>query len=275
MEEKQFEEDILQAQKRSVLDTVPLYELPNVPHTLIQNPAGGDCMMYVLAHVFNLIDVDQRDKLFRTKDDQTIVGHFRKGIQKALNSWAENKLKEENDNDRETTFAGLLYALEDEDRAKLNPQASAEEQWNYYVNKLVLTQRAWGNDLLWNAWLQYRENPYVEEKSYTLNCFMINRLQGIDIGQSKTVSAPICLAVNDRQDNRFRYWFIVVRTTATEYNRTEGTGGTHFVNLQLQNVQGPLKNFPLIYTSEQITEAFRDYLQKTQNDQQGSCFKIL
>ena len=104
---------------------------------------------------------------------------------------------------------------------------------------------------------------------------MINRLARTEI-QNGYLSTPVCFAVGNKNDKPFRYWFIVLRTTVTEKDGgLTGTGGTHFLNLQLKNVQGPLHNFPLIYTSAQIIQEFGDYLQQTQNDRKGPCFDVL
>ena len=250
MDEKGIEEEekvLRETIKRSIQDGKNLYALPEAKIILKSNPGKGDCMMYVLADLFELDHTER------------VVKHFRSSLQEALRNWMTV------DNLINYQYSTLVGMLEPEDQLLIDKTKDDKGQWNDYVDRVIPTSGAWGNELLWTAWLRNPQNSYIENGKYSLNCFMIDRLS--PIAEGVNLSTPICFAQGERTDP-FRLWFVVIRTTTTEGNNGKGYGGTHYVIAKLTDLKTPLPlplpSFEYVYTTQQILTHFRGYLQDIQ-----------
>jgi len=206
------------------------------------NAGGGDCMMYVLAHVFGI------------SESANPVQFFRNNILEALNKYEHKFLRSHSENMPETNYQLLISFLEDIDQQKVVGN-SYKEMWHYYLTKVIPTAGAWGNDLLWTAWLQNKDNPYANQDLYTLNCLIIDQL----IPAKGMLSSVNCMS-SQAKSKKFQFWFIVLRTKTDRGRSGFGRSGDHYVNLRLKGTKGILPSFPLIYTTEQINSKFGHYL---------------
>lgn len=225
---------------------VEIYPYESMKYTIIKNAGGGDCMFYVLANTFAIED--------KNKDNAVLF--FRRMMKQALEFVEQQHLNElGNTEDPETVYSTLLRMLEPEDLAKLNKNKTPYEQWQNYVNFEIPTSGAWGNQLLWSAWIRNPKNPYIDGNLFTLNCLMIDQLTKTN---NRNYSRIICIP-SVLQSNLPRFWFIVLRTKVNRKGN-EGWGADHFVNLSLNGVKSELEHFPLVYTTKQINENLRGLL---------------